>query len=120
MNRLVLTASKTLQSQNSWMYWYNYSQKSIIAIYDISLPAKTKLVRNIEVDGYLSDTRLADNGMMTAVVATSYWMPPIYRYYDSTSKMVRPTFDYSTKNLMPRISDQQFVDGKNIISNRNI
>jgi hypothetical protein len=119
-NKLVLTASKSLQLKNSWTYWYNYSQKSIIALYDISVPQKTRLVRNIEVDGYLSDSRLADNGMMTAVVATSYWMPPVYRYYDSTSKMVSPTFDYTTKNLMPRISDQQFVDGKKVISNRNI
>ena len=119
-NKLVLTASKTLQSQNSWTYWYNYSQKSIIAIYDITTPNTARLLRNIEVDGYLSDTRLADNGMMTAVVATSYWMPPIYRYWDSTSKMVRPTFDYSTKNLMPRISDQQFTKEKSVVSTRSI
>lgn len=57
---------------------------------------------------------------MTAVVTTSYWMPPIYRYYDSTLKMARPVFDYSARNLIPRISDQQFASGKRTITNRGI
>lgn len=107
-NKLVLTATKSIPYQNSWTYWYNNSQKTIIAIYNIQDVARASLIRSIEVDGYLSDSRLSENGMMTAVVTTSYWMPPIYRYYDVSSKMVPPKFDYSTKNLLPRISDQQF------------
>lgn len=119
-NKLVLTATKSLQYQNYWTYWYNNSQKSIIAIYNIQDVSKATLLRNIEVDGYLSDSRLSETGMMTAVVTTSYWMPPIYRYMDSSSKMARPVFDYSTRNLMPRISDQQFSNGKVTNSNRSI
>ncbi len=119
-NKLILTATKSLQSQNYWTYWYNNSQKSIIALYDIRDVARATLVRSIEVDGYLSDTRLSDTGIMTAVIATSYWMPPIYRYYDSSSKMARPTYDYSSKNLIPRISDQQYSAGKRTVTNRGI
>lgn len=108
-NKLILTATKSVSAQNGWTYWYNNSQKSVIALYDISSPLRASLVRNIEVDGYLSDTRLSDTGIMTAVVATSYWMPPIYRsYLSDSSKMIQPAFDYSSKNLIPRISDQQF------------
>lgn len=119
-NKLVLTATKSLQYQNYWTYWYNNSQKSVIAIYNIQDVSRATLIRNIEVDGYLSDSRLSENGMMTAVVTTSYWMPPIYRYVDTSSKMARPVFDYSTRNLMPRISDQQFSNGKVTNSNRSI
>ena len=117
-NKLVLTATKSLQYQNYWTYWYNNSQKSIIAIYNIQDVAKATLLRNIEVDGYLSDSRLSENGMLTAVVTTSYWMPPFYRYIDTPVKMAPPAFDYSTRNLMPRISDQQFSNGKVNNSNR--
>ena len=107
-NKLVLTTTKSIPYQNSWTYWYNNSQKTIISIYNIQDVARASLLRSIEIDGYLSDSRLSENGMMTAVVTTSYWMPPIYRYYDVSSKMAPPKFDYSTKNLLPRISDQQF------------
>ncbi len=121
-NKLILTATKSIGTQRYWTYWYDNTQKSIIALYDISTPTRTTLVRNIEVDGYLSDTRLGDTGIMTAVVATSYWMPPIYRPYflDSSSKMVRPTFDYSARNLIPRISDIQYKSGKPTITNRGV
>ncbi len=119
-NKLILTATKSLQSQNYWTYWYNNSQKSIIALYEIRDVARARLVRSIEVDGYLSDTRLSDTGIMTAVIATSYWMPPIYRYYDISSKMARPQYDYSSKNLIPRIIDQQYSAWKRTIANRGI
>ncbi len=121
-NNLILTATKSLGTGRYRTYWYNKSQKSIIALYDISNPARTTLVRNIEVDGYLSDTRLGDTGIMTAVIVISYWMPPIYRAYfaDTTSKMVRPSFDYSTRNLIPRISDRQISLGKGSVVNRGI
>ena len=108
-NKLILTATRYIQSQNYWTYWYNNTQKSIIALYDIRDITHASLVRSIEIDGSLSDTRLGDTGIMTAVIATSYWMPPIYRYSDSSSKMARPQYDYSSKNLIPRISDQQFL-----------
>lgn len=72
--------------------------------------SKSSLVRSIEIDGTLSDTRLSDNGIMTAVVSTSYWMPPIYRpYFSDSTKTKQPTFDYNIKNLVPKIIDQQFV-----------
>lgn len=106
---MILTATKYIQAQNYWTYWYNNSQKSIIALYDIRNPSKASLVRSIEIDGNLSDTRLGDTGIMTAVVATSYWMPPIYRpYFSDTSNMKKPIFDYNYKNLIPQISDQQY------------
>lgn len=110
-NKLVLTATRFIQNQNYWTYWYNNTQKSIIALYDIRDITHASLVRSIEIDGSLSDTRLGDTGIMTAVIATSYWMPPIYRYaFDgvATSKIAKPQYDYSSKNLIPRISDQQF------------
>ncbi len=111
-NKLVLTATKYLQSQNYWTYWYNNTQKSIIELYDIRDISRASLVRSIEIDGNLSDTRLSDTGIMTAVVATSYGLPPIYRYavdgVSSSKMIVKPQYDYSSKNLIPRISDQQF------------
>ena len=121
-NKLILTATKSIGTQRYWTYWYDNTQKSVIALYDISTPARTTLVRNIEVDGYLSDTRLGDTGIMTAVVATSYWMPPIYRPYllDTTLKMTRPTFDYSARNLIPRISDAQYKNSRPTIINRGV
>lgn len=120
-NKLILTATRYLQTQNYWTYWYNNSQKSIIALYDIRDITKASLVRSIEVDGNLSDTRLGDTGIMTAVVSTSYWMPPIYRpYYMSPTKIKQPTFDYSIKNLVPQISDQQFALGKQTSKNRDV
>lgn len=118
-NKLILTATKYIQAQNYWTYWYNNSQKSIIALYDIRNPSKASLVRSIEIDGNLSDTRLGDTGIMTAVVATSYWMPPIYRpYFSDTSNMKKPIFDYNYKNLIPQISDQQYFFGKQTTKNR--
>jgi inhibitor of cysteine peptidase len=121
-NKLILTATKYSQSNMYWKGWYNNSQKSIIALYDISNPARASLVRSIEVDGSLSDTRLGDTGIMTAIVATSYWMPQIYRPYflDTTLKMARPTFDYSSTNLIPRISDMSYSIGKQTISTRGV
>ncbi|MBC7498696.1 beta-propeller domain-containing protein [Candidatus Gracilibacteria bacterium] len=121
-NKLILTATKYSQTNIYWKGWYNNSQKSIIALYDISNPARASLVRSIEVDGSLSDTRLGDTGIMTAVVATSYWMPQIYRPYflDTTGKMARPTFDYSSTNLIPRISDMSYSTGKQTISTRGV
>lgn len=109
---MILTATRYIQSQNYWAYWYNNTQKSIIALYDIRDISRASLVRIIEIDGSLSDTRLSDTGIMTAVISTSYWMPPMYRYaFDSvgSSKMAMPKYDYSSKNLIPRISDQQFI-----------
>jgi inhibitor of cysteine peptidase len=121
-NKLILTATKYSQTNIYWNGWYNNSQKSIIALYDISNPARASLVRSIEVDGSLSDTRLGDTGIMTVVVATSYWMPQIYRPYflDTTLKMARPTFDYSSTNLIPRISDMSYSTGKQTISTRGV
>ncbi len=59
---------------------------------------------------------------MTAIVATSYWMPQIYRPYfqDTSSKMAQPTFDYSAANLIPRISDMSYRAGKSTVSTRGI
>jgi hypothetical protein len=120
-NKLILTATRSIQTQKYWTFWFNATQKSIIALYDIRDIARTKLVRNIEVDGYLSDTRLGDTGIMTAVVATSYWMPPVYRvYFDGSKYANQPKYDYSSKNLVPRITDQQFDSGKRTTTNRGI
>ena len=99
-NKLILTATRYVQMQGYWTYWYNNTQKSVIALYDIRDMSRASLVRSIEVDGYLSDTRLSDTGIMTAVVATSYWMPPIYRtYFDGSKKSTEIKYDYSAKNL---------------------
>jgi hypothetical protein len=59
---------------------------------------------------------------MTAVVAISYWMPQIYRPYfmDTTGKMARPVRDYSSANLIPRISDMSYSAGKQTVSTRSI
>ena len=120
-NKLILTATRYVQTQGYWTYWYNNTQKSVIALYDIRDMSRASLVRSIEVDGYLSDTRLSDTGIMTAVVATSYWMPPIYRtYFDGSKKSTEIKYDYSAKNLIPRITDQQFVSGKRTTTNRGV
>lgn len=57
-NKLILTATRYSQSNIYWKGWYNNNQKSIIALYDISVPARATLIRSIEIDGSLSDTRL--------------------------------------------------------------
>ena len=60
-NKLILTATRYSQSNQYWRGWYNNSERSIIAIYDTTDIAHTKLSRLIQVDGSLSDTRLEDN-----------------------------------------------------------
>ena len=59
--KLILTATRYINSSRYWMGWYDNSQKSIVAIYDVTTPATAKLVRLTQVDGSLSDTRLEDN-----------------------------------------------------------
>lgn len=39
---------------------------------------------------------------------------------DTTSKMAQPVWDYSSKNLIPRISDMSYSAGKRTISNRGV
>lgn len=120
-NTLVLTATRYTRLQNSWMNWYNNTQKSIVTIYDIRDVTRASVIRSIEVDGSLSDTRLGDTGILTAVVTTSYWMPPIYRPYFMDSKMIKkPNFDYTVHNLIPQISDQQFQNNRKTITNKTV
>lgn len=109
---LVITATKYNSYNARWYGWYNNDQTSIIAVYDVRDPARASLVRTIQVEGYLSDSRLADNGIMTAVVSTSYAMPPIYMPYFNGTKMGTPTYDYSSKTLIPRITDTRLAKGK--------
>jgi hypothetical protein len=49
-------------------------------------------------------------------------MPQIYRPYlmDTTGKMARLVWDYSSKNLIPRISDMSYSAGKQTVSTRSI
>jgi inhibitor of cysteine peptidase len=120
-NTLVLTATRYTTLQNAWANWYNNTQKSIVTIYDIRDITRASVIRSIEVDGSLSDTRLGDTGMLTAVVSTSYWMPPIYRpYFMGTKMMKKPNFDYNVRNLIPQISDQQFRNNRKTITNKAI
>jgi hypothetical protein len=100
------------------MGWYDNSQKSVIAIYDISSPASAKLVRLTQIDGYLSDSRLEDNGVMTVVASTSYWTPPYYRMMIEDNKS--PTYKYSARNLVPRISDIVYDGSKRVVMNRAV
>jgi hypothetical protein len=100
------------------MGWYDNSQKSIVAIYDISIPEKSKLIRLIQVDGNLSESRLEDNGLMTVVVSTSYWTPPYYRMMIEGNKPT--TYKYSARNLVPRISDIIYSGSKRIATNRAV
>lgn len=102
--KLVLTATKSAAYNARWYGWYNNEQKSIIALYDIVDPTKASLLRIIQVDGNLSDSRIADNGMMTAVVSTSFSVPPIYAYSLGESKKM-PAYEYTSRTLIPRISD---------------
>lgn len=103
-NKLILTATKSSPYNARWYGWYDNEQKSVVALYDISNPLQASLSRVIQVDGSLSDSRVADDGMMTAVVSTSYWTPPIYRMYSQTD-MDSKSLDYSSRTLIPRISD---------------
>ncbi len=121
-NKLILTASKYVNLQNGSTYWYNTQQKSVVSVYDIRVPAKVTLIRNIEVDGYLSDTRLWDTGIMTAIVSTTYWMPPVYRTFfdEKNTSIARPMFDYSSKNLIPHISDTLYTANKPTSINRQL
>jgi hypothetical protein len=118
-NTLVLTATRYTTLQNSWANWYNNQEKSIVTIYDTRDITRTSIIRSIEVDGRLSDTRLGDTGILTAVLSTSYWMPPVYRPYFSDTKMIKkPNFDYTLRNLIPQISDQQFRNNQRTITNK--
>lgn len=116
--KLILTATRYVNSNRYWMGWYDNSQKSIVAIYDTSTPTSAKLVRLTQVDGSLSDTRLEDNGLMTVVVSTSYWTPPYYRMMMEDAKA--PTYNYSARNLVPRISDVIYNGTKRVATNRAI
>jgi inhibitor of cysteine peptidase len=102
--KLVLTATKSASYNARWYGWYNNEQKSIIALYDIADPTKASLLRIIQVDGNLSDSRIADNGLMTAVVSTSFSVPPIYAYSLWESNKM-PAYEYTSRTLIPRISD---------------
>ncbi len=46
---------------------------------------------------------------MTAVVSTSYAMPPIYMPYFNGTKVGTPTYDYSARTLIPRITDTRLA-----------
>jgi len=116
--KLILTATRSVNPSRYWMGWYDNSQKSVVAIYDISTPASAKLIRLTQVDGSLSDTRLEDNGLMTVVVSTSYWTPPYYRMMMEGGKT--PSYSYATRNLVPRISDVIYNGSKRIATNRAI
>lgn len=50
--------------------------------------------------------------MMTAVVTTSYAMPPIYMPYFDGTKKGTPSYDYSSRTLIPRILDTRLAKGK--------
>jgi inhibitor of cysteine peptidase len=125
-NKLILTATKYGAYNASWYGWYNNEQKSIIALYDISTPSRVSLIRVMQIDGALSDSRIADDGMMTAVIATSYWTPPLYRGYDmsmkstESMKWVTPKYEYSEKTLVPKISDTTYLRGTPKMTNRTI
>lgn len=109
--KLLLTATKYGVYNKWWYGWYSNEQKSVVALYDITNPEKATLRRTVELDGYLSDSRLEDTGLFTAVVSTSFWTPPIYRpYLDGTLKGT-PKYDYSSKYLIPNIRDMTFANG---------
>lgn len=116
-NKLILTATRYSGYNQYWYGWYDNSAKSVIALYDITDKLSTKLIRVVQVDGTLSDSRLADNGLMTAVVSSSYAFPPLYRMASSDTK---EEYSYSTKTLIPRISDLQYDGAKRKVTNRLI
>lgn len=117
-NKLILTATRYSNSSRYWMGWYNNSQKSVVAIYDLKNVIEAKLIRLIQVDWILSESRLEDNWLMTLVVSTSYWTPPYYRMMLEWEKL--PEYQYSSKNLIPRISDTQYNGNKRLLSNRAV
>jgi len=104
-NKLVLTANRYNSYNPYWYGWYDNSTKSVIALYDIADKSAIKLVRVVQVDGNLSDTRLADNGIMTVIVSNSYFFPPIYKVASTDTKS---EYSYNSKTLIPRISDVQY------------
>ncbi len=77
-NRLVLTATKMTSYNAKWYGWYDGQTKSMIAVYDISQPEQARMIRTVQVDGALVESRLADDGILTAVVSDSYQMPVMY------------------------------------------
>ncbi len=103
--KLILTATKYSNYDQKWYGWYTNTSKSIVALYDIKDPKKASLIRIVQVEGSLSDSRLTDDGILTAVVSTYYGMPPIYRPYAiGTTKWI-PAYDFSPRTLIPRITD---------------
>ncbi len=55
---------------------------------------------------------------MTVVVSTSYWTPPYYRIMMEDGKT--PTYNYTARNLVPRISDVTYNGSKRLTTNRAI
>lgn len=104
-NKIILTATRYNAHNPYWYGWYDNSAKSVIALYDIADKSAIKLVRVVQVDGNLSDTRLADNGLMTVVVSNSYSQPPLYR---TMSLDIKSSYSYASRTLIPRISDVQY------------
>ncbi len=113
---LVILATKYSSYNARWYGWYNNTATSIIALYDIRDLAKPSLVRTLQVEGTLSDSRFSDDGILTAVTSNSYSMPPIYMM----SKMANPVYEYSTKTLIPRIIDTRLAKGKYTTETRTI
>jgi inhibitor of cysteine peptidase len=80
-NSLIVTATKSQVYSPYWYGWYDNTAKSIIAIYDITDTANIKLMRHIQIDGILSESRLDDTGYMTLVTSNSYTVPPLYGFF---------------------------------------
>ena len=116
-NKLIFTATRYNGYSPYWYGWYDNTTKSVIALYDIADKNAIKLARVVQVDGNLSDTRLADNGLMTVVVSSSYFFPSVYRIASMDTKQ---EYSYASKTLIPRISDVQYSGAKRKTVNRLI
>lgn len=73
-NKLVILAEKYVQKAEFETSWLQRYSKTVVAIYDIQNKKQPKLERYFQIDGNMSDVRLAQ-GKLTVMANTSFHFP---------------------------------------------
>jgi uncharacterized secreted protein with C-terminal beta-propeller domain len=79
-SKLTLTATKYTNRGDTWYGWYSGSQKTVVAVYDVSTPTSPVLQRQTEIDGYMSQSRMIDDILYT-VSTDRFKVPYMYSRY---------------------------------------
>lgn len=103
-NMLILTATRSIPYNARWYGWYNAQERAVIALYDITNRSKVSLIRVLQSEGNITDSRLDDDGIMTVIVWNSISYPPIFL---AQNEVTTPNF--SSRSLIPNIFDTTYT-----------